>query len=240
MKAALFLCDHVKPEYLTQFGDYSDMFINLFPEFEWTVFDVCNGHFPENLDEHEVYFASGSMRSVYEKEDWIVRLQGIIKDIYQQKKYFIGFCFGHQLIGEALGGKVTKSPNGWCVGVHEFEMLKQEKWMQPFQNSVGLLMMCQDQVVQLPENSTVLAGNEKCPVGIFRVGETMLGIQAHPEFSKKYDRLLMETRVHIMGESVVKNGVASLEKDIDAGVIRDWVKRFIGFSSNTGFQSALH
>lgn len=230
MKAALFLCDHVKPQYQAEFGDYPDMFANLFPEFEWTVFDVCNGHFPENLDEHEVYFASGSMRSVYEKEDWIIRLLGVVREIYQQKKYFVGFCFGHQLIGESLGGKVMKSPNGWCVGVHEFEIQQQEKWMQPFQNSVRLLMMCQDQVVQLSENSTVLAGNEQCPVGIFQVGETMLGIQAHPEFSKEYDQLLMENRVDRMGESVVKNGVESLEKEIDAELMREWVKRFIGFS----------
>ena len=230
MKAALFLCDHIKPEYLEEFGDYSDMFADLFPALEWTVFDVCNGHFPENLDEHDVYFASGSHRSVYEKEDWIIRLQDIIREIYQQKKYFVGFCFGHQLIGESLGGKVTKSPNGWCVGVHEFEIIKQEKWMQPFQNSVRLLMMCQDQVVQLPENSTVLAGNKKCPVGIFRVGKTMLGIQAHPEFSKAYDQLLMENRIDRMGESVVKIGVESLGKEIDSMVIRDWVNRFIGFA----------
>jgi len=227
MKAALLLCDHVKPQYLAEFGDYPDMFTQLFPDLEWTVFDVCNGHFPENLDEHNLYFANGSHRSVYEKEDWIVRLLGLIRDIYQQKKYFVGFCFGHQLIGEALGGTVAKSIYGWCVGVHEFKIIKQEKWMQPFQNSVRLLMMCQDQVVQLPENSTVLAGSEKCPVGIFRVGETMLGIQAHPEFSKPYDQLLMEIRIDRMSESVVKKGVDSLKKDVGSGLIRDWVMRFI-------------
>ncbi len=229
MKAALFLCDHVKPEDQARFGDYSDMFAQLFPEFEWTVFDVCNGHFPEDLSEHDVYFASGSHRSVYEKEDWIIRLQATIRDIYQEKKYFIGFCFGHQLIGEALGGKVAKSPYGWCVGVHEFDIQQQEKWMQPFQKNISLLMMCQDQVIQLPENSRVLAGSAQCPVGIFQVGETMLGIQAHPEFSKAYDRLLMEERIGRMGEAVVEKGIASLDKGVDSEVIRGWVFGFVGW-----------
>ena len=229
MRAGLFECDHVKAEYRQLHGDYSDMFIQLFPELEWHFYDVCNGQFPANLDECDVYFATGSHKSVYDQEDWIIRLQATIRAIAEQDKYFVGFCFGHQLLGEALGGRVRKSPQGWCVGVHEFELLKQEDWMQPYRQEVNLLMMCQDQVIELPPNATVIGQAEKCPHGIMRIGEKLLGIQAHPEFSKAYDQLLLEARVDRIGEEIVNAGLQSLTMEVHREIIRLWILRFIGF-----------
>ena len=229
MKAGLFECDHVDSQYRKEFGDYSDMFAQLFPELEWTLYDVCNGQFPKDLNECDVYFATGSHRSVYENEEWIIRTKETIRQIAVLDKYFVGFCFGHQLLGEAMGGRVSKSSNGWCIGVHEFEVLKRAGWMQPFQTNINLLMMCQDQVVQLPQGSVVFSGNGKCPVGIFQVGEKLLGIQAHPEFSKTYDQILMEKRKHLIGEATVVEGLESLEKEVHRDVIRNWVLHFIKY-----------
>ena len=227
MTAGLFICDHVNPEYQNEFGDYPDMFKNLFPEFNWKLYDVCNNHFPEHIDECDLYMTTGSRHSVYENIDWINKVKKTIREIYVRDKYFIGFCFGHQLMGEALGGKVGKSPNGWCVGVHKFKIMGKKEWMSPFQSTINLLMMCQDQVLELPEGAELLAGNKKCPNGIFQVGRKMLGIQAHPEFSKAYDKLLMEIRIKRMGEEVVENGIISLEKKVHWEIIRDWVIGFL-------------
>lgn len=226
MKAGLFLCDHVKDNYQSRFGDYQDMFAGLFPNFEWKLYDVINSEFPESLSECDLYLATGSHHSVYENLNWINRLKELIREIYLQKKYFIGFCFGHQLLGEALGGKVEKSSNGWCVGVHDFDIVSKQSWMVPFQEQISMLMMCQDQVVQLPPDSKILAKSEKCPIAMFQVGKTMLGIQAHPEFSREYDQLLMENRIERIGESIVKKSIESLEKEIHPQIIREWVNKF--------------
>ena len=231
MKAGLFECDHIDVEYQDKFGDYSAMFAQLFPELEWTFYDVCNGEFPKDLNECEVYFTTGSRKSVYDKEDWIDQLKATIRKISESDKYFVGCCFGHQLLGEAMGGKVSKSPNGWCVGVHEFEIKKAAKWMQPFQNNINLLMMCQDQVLELPEGAKVLAGNQTCPAGVFQVGGKMLGIQAHPEYSKAYNQLLMEMRIDRMGKTVVNDGIARLEKEVHQNIIRSWILNFIQFNA---------
>jgi GMP synthase-like glutamine amidotransferase len=229
MKAGLFLCDHVNPESQPRFGDYPEKFARLFPEFDFVFYDAINGHFPSQLDECDLYMATGSRHSVYEDLAWIKRLKEIIRELYCLDKYFIGFCFGHQLIGEALGGRVAKSPLGWCIGVHEFAVPEQAPWMQPLAESFNLLMMCQDQVLDLPEHAIVLAGNEKCPVGMFQVGEKVLGIQAHPEFSKDYDRLLMENRIDRMGEELVQEGLRSLAKEVHTDLIRSWVLQFVGY-----------
>jgi len=227
MKAGLLVCDHINRQYEEEFGDYTAMFEALFPEFDFVFYDVCNGHFPENLEDCDLYMATGSRHSVYEDIPWIVRTKELIQQLYKEQKYFVGFCFGHQLLGEALGGKVQKSPKGWCVGVHKFDVLEQPKWMQPSQNSLNLLMMCQDQVLELPKNAKTLAGNEQCPIGIMQVGEKMLGIQAHPEFSKAYNQILMEARIQRMGQEVVEKGIASLTLPIHRTLIRQWVFEFI-------------
>jgi GMP synthase-like glutamine amidotransferase len=41
----------------------------------------------------------------------------------------------------------------------------------------------QDQVLELPPCATLLASSPHCPVEMFAVGETVLTMQGHPEFS---------------------------------------------------------
>lgn len=230
-------CDHVRDELRYVAGDYRDMFPALFTQvtatWEFVFYDVCNGDFPASVDECEVYICTGSKNSVYDDEPWIHQLKQFVREINTSAKKFIGICFGHQLLGEALGGKVDKSPNGWCVGVHSFELLKQETWMNPAQHQFNLLMMCQDQVLQLPAGSVLLAKTPLCPHAMFRIGSNMLGIQAHPEFPKAYNQALMEMRVERIGSEKVKNGVKSLEKNTDALLIADWIVQFA--ENNRGY-----
>jgi len=227
MKAGLLLCDHINDKYKKEFGDYDHFFAKLFPEFDFVFYDVCNGRFPENIDECDFYLTTGSKYSTYENIDWMLKMKTLVQTFYQKEKCFIGCCFGHQLMAEALGGKVQKSDKGWCVGVHQFEIKAQENWMIPFQSELNLLMMCQDQVLELPKDSKVLAGNEKCPNGIIQIGKRMLGIQGHPEFSKSYDELLIKDRVERIGEEDVKIGLDSLYKEVHQKTIHDWIINFI-------------
>ena len=227
MKVGLFICDHINEEFQNEFGDYNDMFSALFPEFTFQIYDAINNEFPKDLSACEVYMITGSRYSVYDDLPWINKLKTIIQELDTLQKYLIGICFGHQLIGEALGGEVKKSENGWCVGVHEFNIKEEQAWMKPATNTLKLLMMCQDQILSLPSNTKVLAGNDMCPNAIIQVGDHILGIQAHPEFSKKYDKLLMENRVDRMGIDTVYKGIESLHKPVHKTIIHDWILNFI-------------
>jgi GMP synthase-like glutamine amidotransferase len=113
------------------------------------------------------------------------------------------------------------------VGVHTFTLLQKEKWMYPYQSGFNILMSCQDQVMRLPENSTVLAESPDCAVGMFKVGNKMLGIQGHPEFPKEYSRALMEARVKIIGIDKTDKGIASLELPLDIAMLADWFMYFM-------------
>ncbi|MCB9303244.1 MAG: amidotransferase [Lewinellaceae bacterium] len=279
MKIGLLECDHVAPPFRHIAGDYRDMFAAILPGLQLKPYDVCNGEFPENVEACDGYLCTGSKYSVYDDIDWIHRLKVFFHELYAAKKPFVGVCFGHQMMAEALGGKVAKAPVGWCVGVHEFAVLETAEWMRPKNpNSLGaegasrdasaswrksgkpemgnrkelpgipvsafrlppsdfnpkklpslkLLMSCQDQVQSLPPDSRVLASAADCPVGIFSVGDSMLGLQAHPEFPKAYMEALIRDRVQRIGEEKAMKGIESLGQATDERVVAEWMVGFLG------------
>lgn len=227
MKIGLLECDHVMPELRAVAGDYRDMFRAWLPDAEFVFFDVCNGHFPPEADDCSAYLCTGSRFSVYDDVDWIIALKAFVRRVQAGNKKFIGVCFGHQMMGEALGGKVEKAATGWNVGVHSFEILHSAPWMLPAPPGLQLMMMCQDQVVQLPPGSTVLARTATCPVAMFQVGHNMLGIQGHPEFPKEYEAKLLEVRRERIGSAKVDAALESLELPVDGECVAAWVSAFI-------------
>lgn len=203
------------------------MFETLFPEAEIIPFDVCKGRFPDSRDQCDAYMCTGSKFSVYDNVDWIIDLQAFVRDLYAREKLFVGVCFGHQMLGHALGGKVEKAPVGWCVGRHTFEVIQPKPWMTPFQQEYNLLMMCQDQIIELPPDSTVLASTADCPVGMVQVGPRMIGLQAHPEFPIEYEKALLLDRVERIGAKKVESALDSLALPFDTRVVAQWIGNFI-------------
>jgi GMP synthase-like glutamine amidotransferase len=228
MTIALLVCDHIDPRYAAETGgSYTALFRALLPELDLRPYLVCDGHFPASATAHDAYLVTGSRYSVYDDFPWIERLKAFVGEIHQAGKRYVGSCFGHQMLAEALGGRVGKAPSGWAIGVYGFECLDTAPWMQPPREKINLLMMCQDQVLALPEGAKVWAGAPACPVGIFTVGPNMLGLQAHPEYNQAYDRALMQARVDRMGAATVEVGLASLKQPVQREIIAAWTTRFL-------------
>lgn len=222
----LLQCDHVDDQFRASFGDYDDMFRRWLPD-EWRVYDVTRGEVPADVRECDCYVTTGSKASVYDDEPWIHRLAQLVREIYAANHSFLGVCFGHQMMAHALEGRVMKSSRGWGIGVHEFQVAVREPWMLPPLDRFGLLMSCQDQVTSLPSGSIVLAGNEHCPVGLFRVG-SMLGIQGHPEFPKGYSSSLMQLRAENIGVERVRRAMESLSLATHSEELAGWARAFLG------------
>jgi GMP synthase-like glutamine amidotransferase len=225
MKVGLLECDHVTDQLRHIAGDYRQMFRALIdrhaPQIQLEYFDVSTGEFPASLNACDAYLTTGSRFSAYDADDWIRRLKDFVRQLRDADKPFVGICFGHQILAEALGGKVVKAEKGWGIGIQSMNVIQTEDWMRPLQGSCDLHYSHRDQVEILPEDSVVLGKTDHCRVAMFRVGERMLGIQGHPEFPGAYAEALIRRRTELIGADLV--GEADFASPTDEAVITQWI-----------------
>ncbi len=233
MKIALLQCDHVVKELQPTHGDIPDLFKNLFdrvaPEVSLSVFNVTKGEYPDlsASDHFDGFISSGARYSVYDNDPWIFRFKEFVRKLYDHNMKFVGICFGHQMMAEALGGKCEKSDQGWGVGIKEVKIYKKMPWMQPELDSYRMIVSHADQVMMIPENSEVLGGNSHCPCSIYTVGENFLGIQAHPEFTPAFEKDIMSVREDRIGKKAINEAIPTLTEQTDEAVVTRWIIHFI-------------
>jgi GMP synthase-like glutamine amidotransferase len=143
------------------------------------------------------------------------------------QKKLIGICFGHQLIAKALGGKVIRSPKGWGVGLSLNSITGRTEWMVPALDIINLPVSHSEQVVEPPLHATLLASTEFCPYFMLQIGEHILTVQGHPEFSKNYTKDLMEMRKDALSDESYQQGLSSLALASDGEIMARWTGRFL-------------
>ena len=231
VRIGLLECDHVDERYRGLSGDYADMFAALFTgrdDLELVNYDVVNGALPADPHECDGWIATGSRRSAYDDEEWIHRTAGFVRAVAATESVpFVGICFGHQLLAHALGGTVERAAGGWGAGVLEVAVKETAPWMQPPLGEVRLHFMHQDQVTKLPADGEVLCSAEHCDVAVFTVGDTMLGIQAHPEFTVPYAEALLTDRTDRIGGDKAADALRSLTTPTDEAAVAQWITAFL-------------
>ena len=231
MKLGIIICDQVRQQLQPEFGDYPAMFANLLrqvdDQLELEFFSAINLELPDDIDACDGYLISGSRWGVNDDLAWIRQLEQFIQQLYLANKGLVGICFGHQLIGKALGGLVEKSAKGRGVGVALNQVSQLQPWMIPVQNRLNLVVSHQDQIIDPPPHTRVLLGNEFCPYAMIQVGAHTLGIQGHPEFSRQYSQALINCRKEQLGASVVAIASHSLSHQVDDVVAMTWLINFL-------------
>ncbi|MCG8382713.1 MAG: GMP synthase [Gammaproteobacteria bacterium] len=236
MKIGILQCDEVMPVFRSEFPDYPEMFerilLDVNPSLTMTVYRVIDGVHPEDIDTCDAYIFTGSRYSVYEDTPWIGAAKVLVQRLYTRGKKMAGICFGHQLIAEALGGKVERSVNGWGIGVHTWTIRRNLGLKTNNDVQLSLLVSHQDQVVQLPEHAELIASSGFCPIAAFQVGNTALCFQGHPEFTPAFSRALMEHRRERIGDANVDAGIASLKQPHMSEPVARWILEFFSVPRN--------
>lgn len=231
MKAAILQCDDVLEKLKPQFGSYSEMIISMFAdiasELTFEIFNCTRGEYPDDIHDFDFYITTGSKSSVYENETWIRQLIEFIQHLDRNQKKLIGICFGHQAIARAFNCQVQMSAKGWGVGVASNRILSFPEWMKKSNPQLNIIVSHKDQVMQLTDESQVIAYSDFCPYFMLQWNAHFLSIQGHPEFSTEYSRALMHERKNIIPAERIEEGLHSLDRELDNERFARWVIEFV-------------
>jgi GMP synthase-like glutamine amidotransferase len=174
------------PDSLSDLGDYPDMFARLLQGrgFTFRTWRVVDGLFPTHVTDCDGWLITGSRHGVYEDHPWIPVLEQFIRDCFAAHIPMVGICFGHQIIAQAMGGKVEKFSGGWAVGPQDYDFDGQRLTLNAWH---------QDQVTTAPKGAKIVATSDFCTNAAL-LYDHALTIQAHPEFQSDFIDGLMKTR----------------------------------------------
>jgi len=225
--------DAVRPELAPHFGEYPDMFKRLLkaadPSVDTRDYQVTAGQYPADIDEVDAYLITGSKFSVYDDEPWIRQLGEFVQRLHARRKKLVAICFGHQLVAHVLGGETAKSNHGWALGVQRCVLSTALSPTLAAGDQLSFLASHQDQVLTLAPGTVTLAGSDICPQVMTQLGEHILTLQWHPEFSADYVEQLLYLRRDQLGDDAVAQAIDSLAEPLDnhrfAELALDFIRR---------------
>jgi len=226
-RIGLLLVGHIDAGSLHIGGDYPELYADLLQphDIEITTYRCDEGQMPESLSEQDGYICSPSRLSVYDDHQWLRDVEQLLRDMVATETPYVGICFGHQLMAQALGATVQKADVGWGIGAKHYEVVEAQPWMDST-NDIILAASHQDQVMQLPDGARLMARAPYCPVGGMLIGERAWTLQVHPEFSPALADSLLATRLALFGEDAAEAARVTLKEPLQQNRIAGWMSRF--------------
>ncbi|MFN3825243.1 MAG: type 1 glutamine amidotransferase [Pseudorhodobacter sp.] len=201
-------------------GDYPDMFRQLLADqgFAFRTWHVEVMEFPPDIHAADGWLITGSRHGAYEDHPFIPPLETFIRDAYAAHVPVVGICFGHQIIAQAMGGRVEKYGAGWSVGPTDYDFNGE---------TITLNAWHRDQVTRAPEAAQVIARNDFCENAALLYDDRILTVQAHPEFQPAFIDGLMRTRgPGLVPDPLMQAARARLSDPLDTGTIAQRIGDF--------------
>ncbi|MBP0481234.1 type 1 glutamine amidotransferase [Sagittula salina] len=220
MKIGILKTGPVPDALIADFGEYHDMFEAMLAPygFDFQVWSVVDGDFPQSLEDADGWLITGSRHGVYEDHPWLPPLEQCIRDIFAAGRPLIGVCFGHQVIAQALGGRVEKYAGGWAIGPKVYHFPDGPRVIQAWH---------QDQVIAPPEGAVTLAHSDMCEHAALLYPGKAFTVQPHPEFDDGFIQGLMDHRAKgVVPDDVLAEAQGRMGKALDRDAMAAMFAKF--------------
>lgn len=171
-------------------------------------FDVTDGDLPESVD-YDAGVITGSRASVYWDEPWIAPLKRWVRRGVEADMAFLGICYGHQLLADALGGTV-ESMDDYELGYRQVTH-RGGRLFAGIDEEFTVFTTHSDAVTELPPGAEVLAENDYGVHG-FRVGHAF-GVQFHPEYDKQTAESVTEGKREHLPDARIERVLADIGEE---------------------------
>ncbi len=155
---------------------------------EWQAVELDQGEPIPDLSDYDGLWVMGGPMDVWEEEQypWLKAEKAAIREaVVDRQMPFLGICLGHQLLADALGGRVGPAAVSE-VGISEVEKTAAGK-KSPFLLGLPATMRCFQwhaaEVQQPPRGACVVATNAACAIQALSFGAKALSTQYHTEIS---------------------------------------------------------
>jgi GMP synthase (glutamine-hydrolysing) len=149
-------------------------------------YKLSEGRFPPSVSAsvpgYDGVVISGSQTSVYDDRDWIHEAIEWVRRAHAADVPMLGICWGHQLLAQALGGRVVD------VGEHELgyrtvTRLGEDPLFEGIPREFTSFETHSDRVAERPPGARTLARNGY-GLQAMRIGSAY-GVQFHPEYDRE-------------------------------------------------------
>lgn len=212
------------------YGDFEDWIIAAtgLPVSRFQTVCVQNGENLPNLQQVQSVIITGSPAMVTDDQEWIRQSEKFLQSAVNNNVPVLGICFGHQLLAQALGGRVAFHPQGREIGTTQVSLCGAAAGDSLFGHLPEIFpvhVTHMQSVLTLPAEAEILAGNDFDPHQGVRYAKQAWGVQFHPEFDAAIMAAYIRERyTHIRSEGLDPDYL--LEAVSEATAARGLLTRF--------------